>query len=56
MGFCVANTKKGKTRRCVWPATVTDFSCIVSNSADWVLGVARLISSANSTLQKTGPG
>ena len=40
---------------CVVPATVTDRSCIASSRADWVLGVARLISSASTRLAKTGP-
>ena len=31
-------------------------SCMDSNRADWVLGVARLISSARIILLKTGPG
>ncbi len=30
----------------VWPLTVTEPSCIASRSADWLFGVARLISSA----------
>ena len=36
--------------------TVTACSCIASSSADWVLGVARLISSARTRLAKIGPG
>ena len=35
---------------------MTDFSCIASSKADWVLGVARLISSARTRLAKTGSG
>ena len=35
--------------------TVTVCSCIASSSADWVFGVARLISSASTMLAKTGP-
>ena len=35
---------------------VTRCSCIASSSADCVLGGVRLISSASSTLVKTGPG
>ena len=38
------------------PSTVTVRSAIASSSADCVLGVARLISSARKTLAKTGPG
>ena len=34
---------------------VTWCSCITSNSADWTLAGARLISSANKKLQNTGP-
>ena len=37
------------------PATVTPPSCIASSSADWVFGVARLISSARTRCAKTGP-
>ena len=37
------------------PPEVTLRSCMASRSADWVLGVARLISSARTTLAKTGP-
>ena len=37
-------------------ATVTWCSCIASSSADWVFGVARLISSASTRLAKIGPG
>ena len=40
---------------CVWPAKVTERSCIASSSADWVFGGARLISSASSTWVNTGP-
>ena len=43
-------------RACRWScATVTDCSCIASSSADCVLGVARLISSASTMLAKIGP-
>ena len=41
---------------CVSPSTETWRSCIASSSADWVRGVARLISSTSTTLVKTGPG
>ncbi len=37
------------------PATVTLCSCIASRSADCVLGVARLISSASTICAKSGP-
>ena len=37
------------------PPTVTDRSCIASRSADWVFGVARLISSARTICAKIGP-
>src|SRR5690606_13177342 len=55
MGFWVAMTKNGRGRGWLSPPRVTDRSCIASSSADWVLGVARLISSARSRLAKTGP-
>ena len=35
---------------------MTRCSCIASSSADWVFGVARLISSASTRLAKSGPG
>src|SRR5271157_5224638 len=38
------------------PPTVTECSCIASSRADWVLGVARLISSARTIWLKIGPG
>ena len=37
-------------------STVTAPSFIASSSADWVFGVARLISSASTMLAKIGPG
>ncbi len=40
---------------CVFPATVTDRSCIASSRADCVLGVARLISSARTRFANNGP-
>ena len=40
----------------VTPSTVTWCSAIASSSADWVFGIARLISSTSRTLAKTGPG
>ena len=56
LGFCVAITKNGSGRSRVTPSAVTWRSSIASSSADCVLGVARLISSASSTCVKTGPG
>ncbi len=55
-GFCVAMTKKGVGNGRVSPSMVTCFSSIASSSALWVLGLARLITSASSTWAKTGPG
>lgn len=55
MGFWVARTKKGCGRAWVSPITVTRRSCMASSRADWVLGEARLISSASMMLAKTGP-
>ena len=55
MGFWVASTKKGEGRAWVSPMTVTRRSCMASSRADWVLGEARLISSASIMLAKTGP-
>ncbi len=46
----------GSSTLCVSPATVTCFSCMASSNALWVLGVARLISSASRMLANTGPG
>ena len=40
----------------VTPSTVTWPSAIASSSADWVFGVARLISSTSRTFVKIGPG
>ena len=56
MGFCVASTRKGSGSGWVTPSTVTWRSSMASSSADCVLGVARLISSASTTLAKIGPG
>ena len=55
IGFWVAITRNGRGRGRVSPATVTARSCMASSSADWVLGVARLISSASTRLAKIGP-
>jgi len=56
MGFWVARTKKGRGSSRVSPMTVTRRSCMASRRADWVLGEARLISSAKTRLAKMGPG
>jgi hypothetical protein len=40
----------------VTPSIVTCCSAIASSSADWVFGIARLISSTSRTFAKTGPG
>ena len=55
MGFWVAMTMKG--RSVVWrtPSTVTWDSSMTSRRADWVLGLARLISSARTIEEKIGP-
>ena len=42
--------------RCSTPPTATRCSCIACSRADWVRGLARLISSAISNWQNTGPG
>src|SRR5437867_4826874 len=55
IGFCVASTKKGAGSGREAPPTVTAPSCIPSSSADWVFGVARLISSARRMWAKIGP-
>ena len=55
-GFWVARTRKGLGSGRLSPSAVTCFSSIASNRADWVRGVARLISSARRTCVKTGPG
>ena len=56
IGFWVAMTMKGSGTWCVTPSTVTCPSSITSSRADWVLGEARLISSARTMLANTGPG
>ena len=55
MGFCVAMTKNGCGSLRRLPSTVTWLSLITSSSADCVRGDVRLISSASTTLAKTGP-
>ena len=52
----MAITKNGSLSRWILPPTVTECSCIASSMADWVLGVARLISSASTICEKIGPG
>ena len=56
IGFWVATTMNGASRRYVVPSTVTCRSSMHSSSADWVLGEARLISSPTTMLAKTPPG
>lgn len=56
MGFWVAMTMNGRPTEWGWPSTVTRPSSITSSSADWVLGEARLISSASTIEWKIGPG
>lgn len=55
-GFCVASTRNGSANERVSPSTVTWRSSMASRRADWLRGVARLISSARRTWVKTGPG
>ena len=55
-GFWVAMTRKGSSNFVVTPSTVTCRSSMASRRADWVRGVARLISSASTTLVSRGPG
>ena len=56
MGFWVATTMNGLASAYVAPSTVTWCSAMHSSRADCVFGDARLISSAITTLAKTGPG
>ena len=56
IGFWVPITMNGEPTGRVTPSTVTADSSITSSSADWVLGEARLISSASTTDAKIGPG
>ena len=55
IGFWVAITMNGRPTWCGTPSTVTCDSSITSSSADWVLGEARLISSASTMVWKIGP-
>ena len=54
-GFCVATTMNGAGSTSTWPSALTVPSAMASSSALCVRGVARLISSASTTLAKTGP-
>ena len=56
IGFWVAITMNGCGTSCETPSTVTRPSSITSSRADWVLGEARLISSASTRWWNTGPG
>jgi hypothetical protein len=56
MGFWVAMTMNGLPVECGMPSTVTRPSSMTSRSAAWVLGLARLISSARTIVAKIGPG
>ena len=56
IGFWVASTMKGRSSGRVTPSAVTWRSCMASSRADWVRGVARLISSASTTWLMIGPG
>ena len=55
IGFCVAKTRNGSSNLWLSFPTVTVCSCMASNSADCVFGVARLISSASTRFAKSGP-
>ncbi len=50
------DNEKGLGQRRVSPSVVTCRSSIASSRALWAFGVARLISSANTSCEKTGPG
>src|SRR5687767_984696 len=56
IGFCVAMTRNGEGIWYVTPSIVACRSSMHSSSALWVLGVARLISSARTTWAMIGPG
>ena len=55
IGFSVARTRNGCGSTSVCPSIVTCRSAIASSSADWVFGIARLISSRRTTLANSGP-
>ena len=54
-GFSVASMKNGSGSGVVSPSTLIWPSDIASSSADWVRGVARLISSTSRMLVTIGP-
>ena len=56
IGFWVAITRNGSGIWWLIPSIVAWRSSMHSSSADWVLGVARLISSARTTWLMIGPG
>ena len=56
MGFCVAMTMNGGDMLRVTVSMVAWRSCMHSSRLDWVLGDARLISSASTMFAKMGPG
>ncbi len=56
IGFCVATIMKGGTIRWATLSMVACPSSMHSSRLDCVLGEARLISSASTTLANTGPG
>ena len=56
MGFWVAMTMNGGSIGCVTLSMVAWRSSMHSSRLDWVLGEARLISSARTMLAKIGPG
>ncbi len=55
-GFWVAMTVNGVASALVLPSTVTWPSSMLSSRADWVFGLARLISSPMTMFANTGPG
>ena len=54
--FVVIATQNGLPSGRVWPSRDTCCSFMASSRADWVRGVARLISSARTTWANSGPG
>lgn len=55
LGFWVATTMNGSGSLYWWPSMETWFSLMASRSADCVLGLVRLISSASTMEAKMGP-
>ena len=55
IGFWVASTMNGLGSGWMVPAIEVCRSCIASSIADWVLALARLISSSSTKLACTGP-